>query len=1029
MRSDSNSINEAINFDAIEPEKENIIPLKEGRSARGLAQALTSDSSELHNTRIQYERRLLEELEDMDDPLELFLEYISWINNAFPQGGTSKKSRMIEVIERCITYFKDMETYKNDPRYLKVWLWYIELYSSDILQECKDIFIYMFRKRIGAKLTLFYEEFAALLFHMEKFNEAYNILKLGIEENSRPQHRLLKKLNEFEIKLRELNVNFHENSTADTRFLSSEPNNFILGRRRSSFTNNETNSNPQLQGYQQQIPKHEIFQDNNIPNSNDSENINRNGWDVLEPRASRRKENKQHSLLLEPGSNIGPIEQTNDVVPNKRPSSSQKLAIFKDDLGRSDPIYKILHIPGKKSEKIDCNFDLIYPNPDEEYCIEEILARSRNLYYNRKPLNLNLTEDLNQNLQESKKKRKLVPLGEKAPLSKKKPLEEKKTTDNESPLVESYQLNEKSPGIFPQSPNLISPEHENISASRADNNPPLEYKGITRTSILPLKDTSKESETPVSNSKEALQPPKSPTMTFFSKAAMNEVYSMYNQHYSEPKEPLENNETTNKFIFDNLTQEFTRQHMDDLTEIKPTDRSIEKNSEKTPNKQKKETNFGLDMNNEQKIYPNNSLKEFMTPIQERTEKTDHISPDEKNGNWTTNKDEISSTQSSPFLTQPQPELPEEKKCHIIENPLDPHLRKQLLAGLRPPLDQYDTFYRYNQPLKMSTLLKRIQKMSKTENKNPIVDFKKTGDLYCIRTELGEGGYATVYLAESSTGNLRALKVEKPASVWEYYILKQVEERLRGQSVLSSIINANSLHCFEDESYLVLNYASQGTILDLINLQKSKTRGPLDECLCMFFTVELMKIVESIHRADILHGDLKPDNCMIRFEKGNVGSYRPDGSFDWNKKGIYLIDFGRSFDMRLLQPNTKFKANWKTDQQDCLEMRSGKPWTYEADYYGLAGIIHAMLFGNFIESVQLSNGRFKLRQSFKRYWRQGLWSSVFDVLLNSNEFGPFPIIDQITRLRLKIESHLLDEFDDKLKDVVTDLELELRRFKR
>lgn len=1028
MRSGSVHLDGPVGFDAIEPEKENIIPLKEGRSARGLTQALTSGSSELHNRRVQYERRLLEELEDMDDPLELFLEYISWINNAFPQGGTSKRSGMLDVIERCIMYFKDMETYKNDPRYLKVWLWYIELYSSDALQESKDIFVYMFRKRIGAKLTLFYEEFSSLLSQMEKFTEAHNILKLGVEENSRPQHRLQRKLNEFEIKLRELNVNFNQSSALDTRFLTSDPNNFILGRRRSSFINNENGANSQIQGYQQEAPKYEIFQDADTQNANDSEGINREGWDILESKATRSKENKQQSVLLEPGSNVGKIEQTNDIIPNKRPSSSQKLTIFKDNLGRSDPVYKILHIPGKKPEKIDCNFNLIYPNPGEEYCIEEILAKSRNSYFNRMPIN-NRIEDPKEDLQERKKKRKLVPLGEKAPLGEKKPLEERTPVGDKIALGEKNLKVEKSPGIFPQHLNSTPSQGVEGSASHVSEEPTLEYKGVTKTSILPLRDASDKSKTPISKLKETPQPPKSPTMTFFSKAAMNEVYSMYNQYYNEPKASFDNDETMNKFMLDNLTQEFTRQHMDDLTEVKPVQQSAEKDAEKTPKKSINETGSNLEFKSESQLYPNPTSGDFMTPIQERTERTEATYSNGGNSNWTTHQDEVSSTQSSPFLTQPQQEVREEAKYHILENPLDPQIRRQLLAGIKPPLDQYDTFYRYSQPLKMSTLLKKIQKMSKTENKNPIVDFKKTGDLYCIRTELGQGGYATVYLAESSTGNLRALKVEKPASVWEYYILKQVEDRLRGQQVLSSIINANSLHCFEDESYLVLNYASQGTILDLINLQKSKTRGPLDECLCMFFTVQLMKIVESIHKAEILHGDLKPDNCMIRFENGHIGPFHSDGSHGWNKKGIYLIDFGRSFDMKLLQPNTKFKANWKTDQQDCFEMRSGKPWNYEADYYGLAGIIHAMLFGSFIESVRIPNGRFKVRQSFKRYWRQSLWSSVFDVLLNSGEFGPFPIVDQITRLRLEIEGHLSDQFGDKLKEIIIDLEPELIRFKR
>ena len=194
--------------------------------------------------------------------------------------------------------------------------------------------------------------------------------------------------------------------------------------------------------------------------------------------------------------------------------------------------------------------------------------------------------------------------------------------------------------------------------------------------------------------------------------------------------------------------------------------------------------------------------------------------------------------------------------YIVEHPLSASLRLKLLANLSPPLDRYDTFYKYDQALNMSLFLGKMQRLSANENKSPIIDFKKTNDLYCIRLELGRGGYATVYLAESGTNEYKALKVEKPASSWEYYILKQVERRLLqldpSGSSLRSIINVDALHYFTDESYLVLNYAKQGTLLDLVNLiREDNPNTALDETLAMFFSIELIKVVGNIHAIGII----------------------------------------------------------------------------------------------------------------------------------------------------------------------------------
>src|SRR6185369_5007967 len=100
-------------------------------------------------------------------------------------------------------------------------------------------------------------------------------------------------------------------------------------------------------------------------------------------------------------------------------------------------------------------------------------------------------------------------------------------------------------------------------------------------------------------------------------------------------------------------------------------------------------------------------------------------------------------------------------------------------------------------------------------------------------------------------------------------------------------------------------------------------------------------------------------------------------------------------------NMNFIADWKTDEEDCVEMREGRPWKWQADYYGLAGVIYCMLHNEYLQIVQTHinnddyncniNGnkssskkiRYRPILPFKRYWQVDLWKRLFDILLNSS----------------------------------------------
>jgi checkpoint serine/threonine-protein kinase len=360
------------------------------------------------------------------------------------------------------------------------------------------------------------------------------------------------------------------------------------------------------------------------------------------------------------------------------------------------------------------------------------------------------------------------------------------------------------------------------------------------------------------------------------------------------------------------------------------------------------------------------------------------------------------------------------------NPMDQSIRQQIFEALKPAISTYEGFTgeEYHDAQRVPEIERFITKMSRKDGgvtQNLEMRIVLGGVDYAIRKKLGQGAFAPVFLAEAlDTGVLHAIKVERnPPSKWEFYLMRQAKRRLGVSRAADSMINTIALHLFRDESYLILEYRDQGTILDLVNSAKvspigESSTGVMDETLAMFLAIELIRSVENLHSKNILHGDLKADNCLVRFDESELtDSYRRDGSGGWDAKGIALIDFGRGVDMKLFPDKVQFIADWETDDQDCPEMREMRPWTFQVDYWGLAGIIHSMLYGKYIttrtEPVGMGKKRYLLKESLKRYWQQDLWKGLLEVLLNPGlvaaEEGTWPITHKLKEWREKMEAWL------------------------
>jgi len=333
----------------------------------------------------------------------------------------------------------------------------------------------------------------------------------------------------------------------------------------------------------------------------------------------------------------------------------------------------------------------------------------------------------------------------------------------------------------------------------------------------------------------------------------------------------------------------------------------------------------------------------------------------------------------------------------------------------------------NEDKDLLAVLHKFCKKRERDRSDEVFVLDLGGNVYEVMEKLGEGGFGAVFAAADVERQLElqeevfvAVKVVRPKNLWEFHVLKNLRASLP-LHLRISIIEPQALYVFRDESYLILDMCTQGTLLELVNRAQEINVGEkgacLRESLVMFFTIELLRLVEGIHAAGFIHGDLKIDNCLLRLGDEPLSStYDPSGAGGWSDKGIKLIDFGRTIDTRQFPTNQRFRADWPTDAKDCLEMRQGLPWTYQPDYFGLAGIIYCMLYGRYFEDNSIVSHpgedrepRCKLAASFKRYWQVDLWVRLFDLLLNPTlvrDDGSLPLCSELGPLREEMEEVLV-----------------------
>ena len=196
--------------------------------------------------------------------------------------------------------------------------------------------------------------------------------------------------------------------------------------------------------------------------------------------------------------------------------------------------------------------------------------------------------------------------------------------------------------------------------------------------------------------------------------------------------------------------------------------------------------------------------------------------------------------------------------------------------------------------------------------------------YTVVHPIGQGGQATVYLAEREHDGLRvALKV-LDRKLRENAVF--LERFVREYKLIASLNNEHVAKIYDqgfagEHVFLAMEFLPAGTLATRIH-EGLSTRGALRVAL------QIAIALDAIHSRGIVHRDLKPANILFRADGRPV-----------------LVDFGLARDLTVSSTLTiAGSAFIATPRYMSPEQCMGKPVDARSDLYSLGCILYEMLTG-------------------------------------------------------------------------------------
>eukprot|EP00890_Picochlorum_soloecismus_P001373 jgi/Picsp_1/2236/NSC_05700-R1_protein len=967
--------------------KENFKPIKDGRKAEALHKSSVGAlKSVLHDKTVEQERRkYIQDIQDYcgEDPLDPWLQYIKWTKETFSAGG--HKSELLPLLERCTREFHQDARYKNDIRYLRVWIQY-----ADCLPDPSDIFAFLRDREIGQMHALFYIAYATFSELKGNYSDADSAYQKGIDKGAAPAERLEQKFKEFQHRMvRRIQRKASEQSHRSDAHHERKSLKMLKGPKMGSSRRREaassagggpaSNSNT--------IP---VFVDEEFSSTRPPLRVRSasppQGNMPLPSFDQSRKENIQSAVPW-----VG--EKIKQKRSEKTLKPEETLAVLED------PQLTAIHPTSKK----------IISSPHLRQHLDSSNLDAR---ISADPLGLIMNPSKAADFE---------------PLSKE---------------TESEESDENLPQKQPKS-TLTSPFEDEEVIHAAEQDRPLDNDDMTMTTRDAVKALNclftgvnrEEERVPQASEEWELEP----TMTINTRDALNAVNNMFQDNFSmassniadkdcsdpssvpsdggmshadgteQQHAALQANATTDSdFIIREdtvflsncasisqagdtaaITHDVIDRAGGSPSHLPGTDDTvyIGRASIAAPGDdatvQINSRAVILDQETQEcEVFDDENIAPGFTPqVSRRTRKHCPLAPLDAQ-QLAAEAIEIEHDEEAEQALKNQViqegegfTVFEDEEIHVLStiNPFERQFQMDMIASLNLPIQEWPDVIAQSGE-ESEELERQIQKARRNNSSRVHLG----GLLIDSLEKIGAGSYATVYGGRAVDDETRlAVKVEYPTCPWEWLLCKALAGR-NEQRDLSVLMP--KIMCLGNElSAMVMPLCEYGTLQDLLN-DHLKVGKRLDETIVAGISMHMFQSMSQLHGSKILHNDIKPDNIIFGFSE--------------NAKDVIikLIDLGRGVDIEMLPPDTQLVGDSGTEAFRCVQMRESKPWLWQSDLYNVACTIHCLIFGEYMEVDRVTNQNtgetfIRRRATLPRVWNQNLWNEIFHILLNYGSLDP------------------------------------------
>ncbi|XP_062947670.1 mitotic checkpoint serine/threonine-protein kinase BUB1 beta [Cynocephalus volans] len=1012
MKKEGDALSEAMSLEGDEWElsKENVQPLRQGRIMSTLQGALAQQESAC-NTTLQQQKRAFEceiRFYTGNDPLDVWDRYINWTEQNYPQGG--KESNMSTLLERAVEALQGEKQYYSDPRFLNLWL-----KLGHLCNEPLDMYSYLHNQGIGVSLAQFYISWAEEYEARENFKKADMIFQEGVQRKAEPQERLQSQHRQFQARVSRQTLLALEKEEDEEVFGSSVPQRSTLAELKSkgkktarapvSRVGGALKAPSQNRGLQNPVSQQmrsncriTVFDENtDMASRAESSKPTVQPW--VAPPVPRAKENELQAgpwntgrpLEYRPYGNtavtaVPPmlpsftpyVEETAHqpvMTPCKiEPSINHILSTRKPGKEEGDPLQRVQSHQQESEEKTEkmmyCK-EKIYAGVGE-FSFEEIRA-----------------EVFRKKLKERREAELLTSAEKRAEMQKQieemeKKLKEIQTTQQERA---GDQQEEKVPR---------KETAELQIASRSQ-----EIPGMTlSSSVCPVNSCARETSL-AENIWQEQPHSKGPSIPF---SIFDEFLPKEKKNKSPPADPpqvlaqrrplaiLKTSEsiTSNEDVSPDVCDEFTGieplsedaiitdfrnvticPNPEDTCDFARAARFVStpfheimslKDLPSDPERLLQEEDLDVKTSEDQQtacgsIYSQTLSIKKLSPIIEDSREATHSS------GFSGSSASVISTSSIKCLQIPEKlELTNETAENPIQSPWCSQYRRQLLKSLLE-LSASAEFSVEDRPMPKLELEKEIELGNED---------------YCIKQEyLICEDYKLFWVAPRNSAELTIIKVSSQPVPWDFYINLKLKERLNEE-----YDHLCSCYQYQDGCIIWHQYINCFTLQDLLQHSEFITHE-----IKVLIIYNLLTIVEKLHKAEIVHGDLSPRSLILR--------NRIHDPYDYNKnnQALEIVDFSYSVDLRV-QLDVLTLSGFRTIQiLEGQKILANCSSPYQVDLFGIADLAHLLLFKEHLQ-VFWDGSLWKLSQNISELKDGELWNKFFVRILNASHESTVSVLREL-----------------------------------